>query len=57
MKGLSELHTSPERDLQKPVEGELKRLGFSVTHRVSLFVAGFLACSPREIKVKSEIRA
>src|SRR4051794_9864197 len=29
---------SLKRNLQKPVEGELKRLGFLVTHRVSPFV-------------------
>ena len=41
---------SLKRDLQKPVEGELKRLGFFLTHRVSPFLAGFLASEPAKIK-------
>jgi hypothetical protein len=43
---------SLKRDLQKAVEGELKRLGFFVTHRVSPFVEAFLACAPRETKAR-----
>jgi hypothetical protein len=39
-----------KRNLQKPVEGELKRLGFFLTHRVSLFLAGFLLSEPAGIK-------
>ena len=39
---------SLKRDLQKPVEGELKRLGFFLTHRVSPFLAGFLVWNPRK---------
>ena len=58
---------SLERDLQKPVEGELKGLGFFLTHRVSPFLVGFLVPNPRNqgvttdrmgesTTVKSEIR-
>jgi hypothetical protein len=43
---------SLKRHLQKAVEGELKRLGFFLTHRVSPFVVGFLASAPREIKAR-----
>ena len=43
---------SLKRDLQETVEGELKRLGFSLTHRVSPFVAGFLVSEPRKIKAR-----
>ena len=43
---------SLKRDLQKAVEGELKRLGLFVTHRVSPFEVGFLASAPREIKAR-----
>ena len=35
-----------ERDLQKALECELKRLVLSCTHRVSPSVAGFLASEP-----------
>jgi hypothetical protein len=37
---------SLERDLQKAVEGELKRLGFLLTHRVVPILAGFIAWNP-----------
>jgi hypothetical protein len=43
---------SLKRDLQKAVEGELKGLGFFLTHGVSPFVAGFLASEPRKIKAR-----
>ena len=39
---------SLKRNLQKPVEGELKRLGFFLTHRVSPILAGFIAWNPRK---------
>ena len=39
---------SLKRDLQKPVERELKGLGFFLTHRVSPFLAEFLARNPRK---------
>ena len=56
-----------ERDLQKAIEGELKGLGFFLTHRVSPFVARFPASEPRKARLdacsagqgtttKSEIR-
>jgi hypothetical protein len=38
---------SLKRDLQKPVECELKGLGFILTHSVSPVLAGFLAWNPR----------
>jgi hypothetical protein len=38
---------SLKRDLQKPVERELKGLGFFLTHRVSPIRAGFLVRTPR----------
>jgi hypothetical protein len=37
-----------KRDLQKPVERELKGLGFSLTHRVSPILVGFLMQNPRQ---------
>jgi hypothetical protein len=40
------------RDLQKAVEGELKGLGFFLTHWVSPFLVGFIASAPREIKAR-----
>ena len=43
---------SLKRDLQNTVEGELKRLGFFVTHRVSPAVARFLASQPGKLKVR-----
>ena len=43
---------SLKRDLQKAVEGELKGLGFFLTHGVSPFVAGLLASEPRNIKAR-----
>ena len=39
-----------ERDLQKALECELKRLVLSCTHRVSPSVAGFLASEPRNAR-------
>ena len=39
---------SLKRDLQKPVERELKGLGFFLTHRVSPILAGFLMRNPRK---------
>jgi hypothetical protein len=56
-----------KRDLQKPVEGELKRLGFFLTHRVPPILVGFLVRNPRKSRrgddpdgesttAKSEIR-
>ena len=59
---------SLKRDLQKPVECELKGLGFFLTHRVSPSVARFPASEPRKGRLdacsagqgtttKSEIRA
>ena len=56
-----------DRDLQKPVEFELKGLGFFLTHRVSPSVARFPASEPRKARLdacsagqgtttKSEIR-
>jgi hypothetical protein len=41
---------SLKRDLQKPVEGELKALGFFLTHRVSPILAGFIESKPAQIK-------
>jgi len=43
---------SLKRHLQEPVEGELKRLGFFLTHRVSPFLAEFLLSEPGEIKAR-----
>jgi hypothetical protein len=43
---------SLKRHLQKPVESELKRLGFFLTHRVSPFLAEFLLSKPAEIKAR-----
>jgi hypothetical protein len=43
---------SLKRHLQKPVEGEVKRLGFFLTHRVSPFLAEFLLSEPAEIKAQ-----
>jgi hypothetical protein len=43
---------SLKRHLQKPVESELKRLGFFLTHRVSPFLAEFLLSEPAEIKAR-----
>ena len=37
-----------KRDFQKAVEGELKWLGFFLTHRVSPILAGFIAWNPRK---------
>jgi hypothetical protein len=39
---------SLKRNLQKPVEGELKRLGFFITHRVSPILAGFVVRNPQK---------
>ena len=58
---------SLKRDLQKPVECELKGLGFFLTRRVSPSVARFPASEPRKVRLdacsagqgtttKSEIR-
>ena len=41
---------SLKRDFQKPVERELKGLGFFLTHRVSPILAGFLVSEPAQIK-------
>lgn len=43
---------SLKRDLQKAVEGELKRLGFFVTHRVSPFVVGVPRVRAQGIKAR-----
>jgi len=43
---------SLKRHLQEPVEGELKRLGFFLTHRVSPFLAEFHVSEPGEIKAR-----
>jgi hypothetical protein len=43
---------SLKRHLHKPVESELKRLGFFLTHRVSPFLAEFLLSKPAEIKAR-----
>ena len=45
-----------EGHLQQAVEGELKRLVFFFTHRVSPFVVGFPASEPREIRARRMIR-
>jgi len=37
---------SLKRDLQKPIEHELERLGCFLTHRVSPILAGFLVRNP-----------
>ena len=39
---------SLKRDLQKPVERELKGLGFFLTYRVSPVLAGFHMRNPRK---------
>ena len=41
---------SLKRDLQKPIERELERLGFFLTHRVSPILARFLTSKPAQIK-------
>ena len=41
-----------KRDLQEPIESELERLGFFLTHRVFPSVAGFLASEPRRIEAR-----
>jgi hypothetical protein len=43
---------SLKRDLQEAVEGELERLGFFLTHRVSPFLAEFLLSEAAEIKAR-----
>jgi hypothetical protein len=43
---------SLKRNLQEPVERELERFGFFLTHRVSPVLAGFLLSEPAEIKAR-----